>query len=511
MLKPVNSWKAIRDLLTSTGSRPIGAPRASAQMLVELDKEIADLFAESKKITDRAGAENRDLNDAEMERMNAILDEDTGEIETLQAERAKVAKVLALKKRQARGMQEMERNRYSGLVSADENPDDDEDDEDEGDNEDDDEDEDKPKMKTSKSANRLTKASRRPKLKDASGKRMRVAMGGERLFPIARSNGFGDDERPRMEFADSLRAHIRGESSQLTSVGGNGGFLVPEIDSGILLDRVRAASIFDKINTASVELQAPETYITQVLEDPTAHWEHELAVTKASSVSFGRLNMRACKVRCLIPLSAEFIEDSVNGAATVQQVAIRAMASAIDRALLMGSGVGPEPMGVLNSVGVQTVDAVGFPADDSKFSAGVGKIMQADFPGAAGELSLVMNPAIAGVMDNLRDGENRPLPLTPWVGAMPKYVSSSLPSTLGDADDESEACILHGPSILVGFRRQLEGRLYDQGVAVDEGGNRYEAPSQDVRFLVLSARVGIAILRPSWQCVLGGILAVDPE
>lgn len=127
MLKPLHSWNTIRAKLLGSNVR-VFAKVASAQGLAELDKEIAGLLAEANAITNLAEKEKRELSDEDVDRLSAIMDEDTGELAKLQAERDRAAKIIALKKAAARGMDDLRRNRYSGLVSEDEEGDDEEDD-----------------------------------------------------------------------------------------------------------------------------------------------------------------------------------------------------------------------------------------------------------------------------------------------------------------------------------------------------------------------------------------------
>lgn len=145
------------------------------------------------------------------------------------------------------------------------------------------------------------------------------------------------------------------------------------------------------------------------------------------------------------------------------------------------------------------------PSDYSHLSAAVGKVVSSDFPGGASELTLIQHPQDAAALDQLTDSQGQPLRMTPWVESLQKLTTSSLRTDQGAGDNESEAALVHGPSCIMGLRSELRGRLYDAGVVIDPAGNRIESPSQDVRFLVLTARVDFVCVRPSWQTAINGI------
>lgn len=100
MLYRPYSWKLIREMARRGGVR-VFAKAIGAQRLAEIDKEIADLMAEAKAITALAEEEKRELSDDEEHQLDAILDEDKGKVYALKAERARVEKMIALKKRAA--------------------------------------------------------------------------------------------------------------------------------------------------------------------------------------------------------------------------------------------------------------------------------------------------------------------------------------------------------------------------------------------------------------------------
>lgn len=100
MLYRIHSWNLLREMARRGGVR-IFAKAVGAQRVAELDREIADLMAEAKAITALAEEEKRELSADEEKQLSEILDEETGKVYALKAERARVEKLLAMKKRMA--------------------------------------------------------------------------------------------------------------------------------------------------------------------------------------------------------------------------------------------------------------------------------------------------------------------------------------------------------------------------------------------------------------------------
>ncbi len=100
MLHRPHSWKLIRALAKAGGVK-IFAKVANAQTLAEIDKEIAEISDEAKALVKLAKEEDRELSDEEQATLEGLVGEDDGKIDQLKAERAKVEKLIALKKRAA--------------------------------------------------------------------------------------------------------------------------------------------------------------------------------------------------------------------------------------------------------------------------------------------------------------------------------------------------------------------------------------------------------------------------
>jgi HK97 family phage major capsid protein len=503
MLKPPHSWTKIRKALAETGSRVIGiGRRPTAQSIVEIDKEIADLLTESKKITDLATAEKRDPTEAELTRLESILDEDDGEIEALKAERDKAAKILALKKQQTRSMQDMERNRYSGLISKDEE--DDEDEDEEGDNEDDD-DKDEPKMKKGKSARARSTVIFRAQ----DGRKVR-SLGVADPF-CARAQRRSDDGRPRYSLGEMVAAHlgvcpldgIKG-STVWEGSDGTGGYLTGVETFGTVIDMARAATVAFAAGAQIIPMNESELILVQQLTDPTPAWTPELGAVTGSAPTFGRIRLVPKKLACIVPVSIEILEDAQNAAQLIQSAITNAMALELDRAILSGTGTAEQPLGIRNVAAVNEHTIVSAPADDySDLETAIEKIRLANYVGEDSALSWIRHPRDASQYNRLQDTLLQPLQPTPGAASLRKFQTTSLPINLGGGA-ASEMIIGDMSQVVVGMRTNATVRFLPAGT-ITSGGESLNAATQFATLIAVHMRADVAVIRPQWLTVIDGV------
>lgn len=493
-----HGWRDLMAEAERFGVR-IMAIHDSAQQLAEYDAEIARLLKEADDCVNRAASDARELTETEEKRLLAIMgaatDGTDGEVHALKAKREAMANRMAAKKQLASDIVGLQRNRYSGLVSRDEESID--------------------GLSAGGRSNKRS-ASGGIELRDSANKPLRVALGSDRLFQAAGSNGGFGDREPVQDLGGVLWHHLRGErdsiqGAALTSFDSTGGLMVGEQLAGFTLDAVRAGMPLTKINVMSVAMTAPTMNVLAVDGTPSGSWVHEMQAVAASNVTFRQLVLKARKARTIVVITREMLDDSANGMAVIQQVCVEALASTVQRAALVGSGVGAEPLGILNTSGLRTVTGVGYPGETyAHWSRAIGEVMQQSFPGQPSELSLLVHPRDGQVMDLATDLNGNPLQRSAWFSQVPVYTTTDLPTNLGSGEDESEALLLHGPSILMAYRNEVRVRIHEGGSVVDANGDTIKAPEQDVVFVSLDVRMDVATLRPQWCCAISGLLGVDP-
>lgn len=177
----------------------------------------------------------------------------------------------------------------------------------------------------------------------------------ERMFekPVGEALSFG-----RLVRAVPTRdwRHAQGE---LKALGENppstGGVLVPTELFGTVIDLARNLSVMVKAGTLSFPMATQTMTVAKLLTDPVAYWRAEHAAITESEPTFGPITYKARALACLVRASVELAEDAPNFNSAVEASIAAALALQMDRAGLNGSGLGEEPLGVLNTAGVQSV------------------------------------------------------------------------------------------------------------------------------------------------------------
>ena len=194
------------------------------------------------------------------------------------------------------------------------------------------------------------------------------------------------------------------ETERRAMLGGldsSGGYLLNSPLSGIMVDLARSASVCIKAGAQTLPMTTSELYIAQLLTDPVSHWRAETVAVQSSDLAFGKVVLRPRTLVAIVPISIELLEDVQNAETIIQSALQNSMAAAVDLACLVGTGTAEQPLGIRNTVGVNTQTSVGTPADYSPFSAAVGDILTDNYPGDLSALSWILHPRDGQVLDGL--------------------------------------------------------------------------------------------------------------
>lgn len=279
-------------------------------------------------------------------------------------------------------------------------------------------------------------------------------------------------------FGEWLASRVTGRPygrESLAQIGGDdisGGALLPSPIGSQVIDLARAPAVSITLGAQTLPMTAAEISLVRVDQDPTSHWRAEAQPVEASEMAFGRITLRPKTLAAVVPISIELMEDAPNAPQLIESSIGAAMALQLDRAALRGQGAENEPRGISNHPTVNTVTAVGTPADYSSVTSAVGKIVRANFNGDASSLGWVMSPRDAETYDGLRDTTNQPLQPTPWAAALQRAPTNSMPADLGAGSDESEMIVGDFSQVLIGVRTGITIRVLDSGEVTDSSGVR---------------------------------------
>lgn len=167
------------------------------------------------------------------------------------------------------------------------------------------------------------------------------------------------NEPPNVSFGELMKAMVLGGGSRdiraALSIGTDsaGGFTVPEILSGQLIDRLRARSVMSQAGARTVLLDGGKsTTLASIVADPVAGWRAEGSDVATSDMTFGAVSFVPKSLAVIVTANRELIEDSLNLDEALTIAFAGALGGELDRVSLMGSGTGSEPTGVSKTAGV---------------------------------------------------------------------------------------------------------------------------------------------------------------
>jgi HK97 family phage major capsid protein len=286
------------------------------------------------------------------------------------------------------------------------------------------------------------------------------------------------------------------EEMRALGAGGDatGGFLVPEVLSGQIIDLARAQARVIEAGARTRPVEGASLIIPTVEGDPTATWKAENVEGGESAMSFGALVVRPRLLFALVKASRELIEDAPLADDTIRRSLTAALALEMDRAALRGTGAAQEPLGVRNTAGIQTVAGVGTPNYDDLLTA-VELVRTANGEATAA----LLTPRDAGTLSRLKDTQGQYLSPPPEVAALARLTTTQIPVTLG-AGNESEIYVADWARLVWAVRTPIV--LEVSNAAGDSSGSAFRAHQVWIKATV---RCDFYLEQPKHVVVLTGV------
>lgn len=310
-------------------------------------------------------------------------------------------------------------------------------------------------------------------------------------------------EQSNLSFGELMRAMAVGGGSRevraALSIGTDsaGGFTVPTILSGQLIDALRARSVMFEAGARTVVLDAAKsTTIASIVGDPTATWRAENADVATSDMTFGSVSFVPKSLAVIVTASRELIEDSLNLDEALRLSFAAALGGELDRVALIGSGTGSEPKGVSNTSGVGSYSMGTNGAALSDWSPFVEALNVLQTANAQDPTAVIIAPRSNKEIGLLADSTGQPLRRPQSIENLPFLVTSKLPinETQGTSNAASRAVMGYFPDVLVGVRSELRVEVLREKYA-----DKYQ-----YGFLA-HLRADIAVAHPANFCNVLGI------
>lgn len=297
---------------------------------------------------------------------------------------------------------------------------------------------------------RATDVTRGLRLNESFGGALRSLRGG------GGSRGF--DEYRGLTPGGYLRAMVRGAKSDVErralSEGADsaGGYTVPHVVMAPMIDRMRAASVVMRAGALTIPITSDSASFAKVATDPVPGWRAENAAVAESDPTFANVPFAPKSLMVMVRLSRELLEDSINIETALPDVIAKAMATELDRVALMGTGSGSQPRGVANFAGLTSS---GYAALELTNYIPLVRMRTALRTANSDVTAFIMSPRDEGALAEKLDGDGNPLIIPPAIANTPRLVTTSIPTNLGDDDDESLILAGDWSRLMVGIRSQL--------------------------------------------------------
>jgi HK97 family phage major capsid protein len=282
---------------------------------------------------------------------------------------------------------------------------------------------------------------------------------------------------------------IRAQMSEGVS-GGGAGYLVPAPLSAQVIDLARNQARVIEAGAQTVPMTSSTLTLARQTGDPDAEWKSEgAAVSSTTGLTFDRVVLTARTLFAVANMTIELVEDAANAEPLVEAALAKKFALELDRVALRGSGVPPEPMGILSTDGFHAIG--GSLTNYDSFSYAVEAIRTSNEEPNA----VIYGAGVAGALDRLKDLQDQPLRPPASFTALRQLVSNQ---TIG------EAFIADWTQLLIGMRTNI--MIEASRTASDGDGSAFTSGRVLVRAYM---RADVALARPGAFAVIDGLGGVS--
>lgn len=303
----------------------------------------------------------------------------------------------------------------------------------------------------------------------------------ESVAEWARVHGQGGDQRPGEELSLGkwLRGQITGEwegagLERQASLGegsvGTGGAFVPSPLSSMIIDLARTKARVIQAGATTVPMTSSTLAIGRVASDPGSAWKSEsAAVASPTDPTYERVTFTARTLVGFVKASRELWEDAANMDQIVTGQFAETLARKLDLAALYGSGTAPEPRGVKNTAGINSLsmgtNGVAL-TDYGPFVDQAQKLWEANFDSPT---AYIMAPRTRGNVGRLKDTTGQPMRAPSEVDQIPRLETTQVPVNLtqGTSNLASDIFGADWSQLLIGMRTGIQIEILRERFAAD--------------------------------------------
>ncbi len=312
------------------------------------------------------------------------------------------------------------------------------------------------------------------------------------------------DFRSGVTLTDFLRGAARmktsSEATRALAIGtdSSGGYALPSSVMPGILEALAPASSLLLAGAGILPLsEGAKTFNFAAVDAlPVATWRAENGAADESAPTFKNIAITPRSLSFMVKVSRELLADATNIETAVNAAIAQAFAIEIDRVGLLGTGTAPEPRGLKNTSGIQTVtngiNGTALASYANIFS-GIEKILTVNGPIPT---AAIMAPRSLVRLGALQDTTDQPLQLPGMLQNVKLLQTSQLPIDLsvGDSDDCSDIFLGDFSKMFICLREALNVQVLVETFA-DHG---------QIAFMC-HARLDIAVQYPQAFCLISGV------
>lgn len=231
--------------------------------------------------------------------------------------------------------------------------------------------------------------------------------------------------------------------------------------------------------------------------DVTAGWYAEAAAISESDVTLDAVTLTARKMGVLVRINNELLEDSdPSVSAIIENSIAEAMALELDRVGLIGTGTAPEPKGVQNLSGINTVTGIGNPTSD-EFIDAIFELRLDNYEPNAVINSVRTAKTLAKLKTGL-SGDVTPLVMPADYAALTRLGTNQLLANLGGGTNESISIVGNFSHLMISLR---------PNISVEVSREADDVFSKDQTLIRATWRGDVQLSQAAAFCLMSGITA----
>lgn len=287
------------------------------------------------------------------------------------------------------------------------------------------------------------------------------------------------------------------------ATGASGGYLVPEEHVREVKERVTAQAVVRRAGATVYPMATDTLNIPRVSGGATAYWVGENTQIPAAEQTFAQVQLVAKVLAAMVKVSNQLLQDTSGAAeAAIRRDVAKVIALAEDMAFLQGTGAANEPLGILNTSGVNQVSLGangGTPTFDTIYDA----LYQCELNNGVAS-AWIMHPRTKNTLRKIKDSQGQyiynvspSLKEPDSLVGIPVFLTTQTPInlTVGSSTDCS--------SIFAGqFDEAIIGERLGMEFAIDQSGAAFEYYQSWIRSI---SRLDFVLRTPEVFCKVTGV------